>query len=238
MSETKTPFVPKKAPDRIKVDAKIRRFLKEYVACDYNATKAYLRIFPNHSYGTARAQSCVILANSSVKAELVIIQEENAKRLNITPGRLMDRLAAIAFADIGDAFTPGGKDEPDQPIPLSQMDPATRKAIQSVKTKKGAKGKGKKKSPVIEVEVKMYSAPDAIDKLCKLHGLYEKDPPPTEPDKPPVPPMTESERMERIQAILLAAHGRLKAQEQAAAEKPAVSLPEVNGDESGDSQEV
>lgn len=215
---------------RPKTYAKFKLLAAEYVATRFNGVQAWLRVFPGANYGTAKKEMSKIVTTPDFLAELEIARQEYAERMNCTPGRLTDRLVAIAFADIRDAFTPGGKGQFDTPVPLTEMDPLTRSAIQVAKAKMGPKGKGRKKAAVIEVEYKMHSPMEALEKLCKIFGLYDKDPPPTDPDKPPAPPMTEAERLERIQAILLAAHGRLKAQEQAAAEKPAEPLPEGKAD--------
>lgn len=219
------PFTAK----RHKLHAKFKLLATEYIATRFNGVQAWLRVFPGANYLTAKNEFYLLKTNPDFLAELETARQEYAERLNITPGRLTDRLAAIAFADIRDAFTPGGKGQFDNPIPLTQMDPLTRQAIQVAKAKMGPKGKGRKKAAVIEVEYKMHSPMEALEKLCKIFGLYEKDSPSTDPDKPP---MTEAERLDRIQAILLAAHGRLKAQERAAAEKPAEPPPEANADES------
>src|SRR5262245_59196366 len=110
-----------------------QRFLCEYVACDFNGTRAYLKAFPTHTYSTARNESSKLLTNPDIEAELVAIRAELARTLRISSLKVLREIAAIAFVDIGEAFEPDPNGGMDRPRPLSQMRPAVRKAIKSVK---------------------------------------------------------------------------------------------------------
>lgn len=155
-----------------------RQFLEEYVANDFNATQAYLKAWPHHSYSTARNEASKLLANPYIQTELDAVKEEYARRLRISPAKVLKELAIIAFSDIGEAFTPSACDgEPDKALPLSRMRPTTRRAIHTTKTKKRKikdKNGGDTAEEIEEVEYRMYSKLEALDKLCKRLGLFKE----------------------------------------------------------------
>ncbi len=174
-----------------------RQFLEEYVANDYNATQAYLKAWPHHSYSTARNEASKLLANPYIQTELEAVKEEYARRLRISPAKVLKELAIIAFSDIGEAFTPSACDgEPDRALPLSQMRPTTRRAIHTTKTKKRkikSRDGGDTAEEIEEVEYRMYSKLEALDKLCKRLGLFKE----AEPgDK--TPETTDAERVAMV----------------------------------------
>jgi phage terminase small subunit len=174
-----------------------RRFLEEYIAFDGNATQAYLKAFPEHSYGTARCESSKLLANPSIQAELQAMREGYARDLRISGLKVLKELAAVAFSDIGEVFEEV-EGEFDRAKPPSRIRPLARKAVQVAKVKR-RKVKSKASDDLVEeveeVEYKLYSKLDALDKLCKKLGLFKDD------DKP-VDGMTEAEKIALVRMIL------------------------------------
>ncbi len=105
-----------------------RRFVEEYVA-DGNGTRAYRVAYPGASYAAARTNAGRLLALSAVAREVRAGRAAQSRRTRISADRVLRELAAIAFSDIGDLFDSDGR-----PIPVHQLDPATRRAIAAVST--------------------------------------------------------------------------------------------------------
>ena len=105
-----------------------RRFVEEYVA-DCNGTRAYRVAYPNASYAAARTNAGRLLALPAVAREVRAGRAAQRRRTRISADRVLRELAAIAFSDIGDLFDSDGR-----PIPVHQLDPATRRAIAAVST--------------------------------------------------------------------------------------------------------
>lgn len=178
--------------------ARHKRFLEEYVANDFNAVRAYMKVFRESSYSSAAEASSRLLKTVKIQEELKAIQDEYARQVRVSRAKVLKELAIVAFSDIGEAFIPSAnRCEPDSVRPLSRMRPTIRRAIQSAKTKKRRiRGKdGDVAEEVEEVEYKLYSKLDALDKLCKKLGLFKDEEKPAET-------LTEAQKIELLKAIL------------------------------------
>ena len=100
-----------------------RRFIDEYLI-DLNGTRAYRVAYPGVSYAAARTNAGRLLALPAVAREVRAGRAAQRKRTRVTADRVLRELAAVAFSDIGELFDPSGR-----PIPLRELDPATRRAI-------------------------------------------------------------------------------------------------------------
>lgn len=161
---------------------KQRRFVEEYAASDGNAVQAYFRAFgrknkdgKKRSYVGASVAATRLLKDASIAAELQAAQEAYAKAMRVSKMRSLRELAALAFADPDDLYEP----DPDSnglPRPRSWADipAAARKAIASVKVKRKRLRAGKDKTEweVEEVEYRLHSKTEALDKLCRKLGFY------------------------------------------------------------------
>jgi phage terminase small subunit len=157
-----------------------QRFLEEYIAFDGNATQAYLKAFPEHTYGTARTNSSKLLATANIQAELEAAREGYCRAVRVSNLKVLRELASLAFADIGEAFDPDPAGGLDVPRPLSRIKPAVRKAMQVVKVKRRKvkqKGSDEVLEEVEEVEYKFHSKLEALEKLCKKLGFFKDDGP-------------------------------------------------------------
>lgn len=148
-----------------------RIFVDEY-AVDRNGTQAYLKAFPKSTYATANVESHRLLRKPSVKAEVKAALRAHARRCRIDAQRVLRELAAIAFADVGEAFEDGTHGGLPSPRPLGKMPKATRRAIQSVKVKRRVISSSNDEDyEVQEIEYKFADKLSALDKLCKHLGL-------------------------------------------------------------------
>ncbi len=153
-----------------------RRFCVEYATLR-NGTRAYLNAYPEASYDTASMAACALLVKPKIRAVVLAIERENARRTKITARKVLRELANVAFNDVAGAF----EEDPENgglpsPKPLGQIDPATRRTIQSVKVKRRKvlttdSGEKTVQTFVEEIEYKFADKLGALDKLCKHLGL-------------------------------------------------------------------
>jgi phage terminase small subunit len=88
--------------DQVKLTPKQERFVFEYLI-DLNATQAAIRA--GYSSDTAGVIGCENLGKPNVQEALRLAKEERAKKLEITPERVLAEFAKIGFADIKDFAT-------------------------------------------------------------------------------------------------------------------------------------
>lgn len=150
-----------------------RHFVNEFVA-NRNATKAYLRAFPQSTYATARTMSSKLIANANISREIAAAIQSHARDCSITARKVLRELAAIAFADPEDAFT---EDASGLPVPRkwSAVSPSAKRAIRSVKVKKRVIQSDEHfLEEIIEVEYKFNDKLKALDQLAKYLGLFKE----------------------------------------------------------------
>jgi len=104
-----------------KISKKQARFVEEYLV-DLNATQAAIRA--GYSEKTAKSQGQRLLTNVDIQAEIQRSIDKRSKRTEITQDRVLQEFARIAFFDPANLF-----DELGKPLPISQIDEDTRRAI-------------------------------------------------------------------------------------------------------------
>jgi phage terminase small subunit len=105
-----------------------KRFVAEYLI-DLNATKAYTRA--GYTAKAADVAGPRLLGNVRVSKAVAAALERRAKKYEISADRVLEELAAIAFADIGEVVRVD--DEGRVSIrPLDKLEPRTRRAIAEV----------------------------------------------------------------------------------------------------------
>lgn len=78
--------------------AEHKRFAELYAA-GMNGTRAYMECYPNCSYDSAMCNAYRLLKREDVHEYVVIKQKEYYDALSITPERIAQKLAEMAFAD-------------------------------------------------------------------------------------------------------------------------------------------
>lgn len=89
------------APHNDELTAKERAFCEAYVEC-YDIKKAYLKAYNTTNLDTARSNGSQVLKRQRVKDYIAQLQKEAFERAMITPERVANKLAQIAFAEKGD----------------------------------------------------------------------------------------------------------------------------------------
>lgn len=142
---------------------KQRAFVDEYLI-DLNATRAYKAVYKSCKKDeTARVNGSRLLTNANVVAYLSQRQRDIQRRTEVTQDKVVQELAAIAFADIADYVQV--KDHGGLPmveiVPTEDIPADKRAAIASIK--QGNNG----------IEVKLHNKLDALDKLGRHLGMFK-----------------------------------------------------------------
>lgn len=139
-----------------KLTPKQERFCEEYIV-DLNATQAAIRA--GYSERTANEQGAQLLAKLSIQQRMQELQAERSKRTAITQDRVVQELAAIAFAnatDYAQVIRPGVV----RITPTAELSAEQVKAVAGIK--EGANG----------IEVKLNDKVKALELLGRHLGMF------------------------------------------------------------------
>ena len=131
-------------------------FCEEYIV-DLNATQAAIRA--GYSERTANEQGAQLLAKLSIQQRMQELQAERSKRTAITQDRVVQELAAIAFANATDyarVIWPGVV----RITPTAELSAEQVKAVAGIK--EGANG----------IEVKLHDKVKALELLGRHLGMF------------------------------------------------------------------
>lgn len=138
-------------------------FIDEYLRC-FNATEAYLRVYPKSSRDAARANAARLIATDSVKAEITARLAEH----HMTADEALQRLADMARGDVTEFISPMGAFDIDA-VKAAGKGHLIKKIKQRTITKIG-KGEKDDDTEIHDTEIELYSAKDAIDTILKVGG--------------------------------------------------------------------
>lgn len=143
----------------VKLTEKQKRFVQEYLV-DLNATAAAKRA--GYSEKSASRIAVELLNKTQVSAEIQKQQAKRQKRTEITQEKVLQELAAIAFAngyDFAQVIKPGVV----HVIPTEEIPQDKRKAVASIK--ETANG----------TEIKTYDKVRALELLGKHLGIFDSN---------------------------------------------------------------
>lgn len=139
---------------------KHQEFVNEYFIRNMNGTDAYQAVYPKATRESARREASRLLTNVDVKAEI----ETRLKEKQMSADEVLSRLSDMARSDIAD---------------FSRVD--------NWQTLQGLKGQshvikkfkrkvtyGKDDSRYEEVELELYDAQAALEKLGRVHNLFKE----------------------------------------------------------------
>jgi len=149
---------------------KQQRFVDEYL-CDLNATQAAIRA--GYSEKNADVIGYQLLRKTSVSAEIVRCRKQITEKCQVTQERVIAELACIAFFDPRKLYDENGNLKP-----IQELDEETATAIQSmdqniVKIKR-ENGKNRNETVLVD-KIRLHNKIDALDRLARYLGLYEKE---------------------------------------------------------------
>lgn len=151
-----------------KLTPKQEAFVREYLI-DLNATAAYKRAGYKATGNAAEAAASRMLRGVKVAAAIMAAKQERAEDSKITARRVLEEVAGLAFADIGEIMDFSGP-EP-RLRPANEISPAARRLLSSMKVKRYLDGRGEKAREVEVIEFRMWSKDSALEKLMKHLGL-------------------------------------------------------------------
>ncbi len=183
----------KKAPKPSRIDAILKRkkgqknpetglndqqemFCREYLK-DFNATQAALRAgYSPKSVKSAQVHGSKLLLNTMVRVRLAELQKPTFKKLEVTAERIMDEVAKVAFASLGN-FIKVQKDGTGY-IDLKDVTPEMFAALESYEVtelppyKEVVNGEEVLRE-VLKIKVKLSPKLDALEKLMRRHNLVK-----------------------------------------------------------------
>lgn len=146
---------------RDEMNAKRVRFANEYLV-DLNATAAAKRA--GYSIKSAYSQGQRLLNNAEVKKMIANGIQERGKRLKITQDNVVKELSKVAFSNICDVMKWNSKGI--ELVASDKVSDEVQGAISSVEITESDKNRIYK--------VRLHDKLNALDKLAKHMGLYEK----------------------------------------------------------------
>lgn len=139
-------------------------FVNEYFLCGMNGTEAYTRVYPDASRESARRNASRLLTNADILAEI----DARLKEKHLSADEVLARLGDMARSDIAQ-FSKVRK--------VSDLDSDNYRGKTHVIKKFKAKIINDALGRQIEqVELELYDAQAALEKIGRHHGIFETGP--------------------------------------------------------------
>jgi phage terminase small subunit len=155
------------------LNEKQKEFCKEYVF-DWNATRAYKKVYGITVDNVAKAASSRLLTNVTIKEYIEEIQKDLEKLTGLSKSKVLAEWQKIAFSSIADLHNTW--------IELKEFNKLTddqKAAIESIDTKTVKRTIMQGEEPLDEVveyvKIKLYSKKDALENITKMLGYNEPD---------------------------------------------------------------
>jgi phage terminase small subunit len=143
---------------------KQRRFVEEY-QIDLNATQAAIRA--GYSPDTARSIGCENLTKPNISEAIAELMAARSARTKVTADQVVERLAALAFANIFDFMRIG--EDGDPYIDMSHLTRDQAAALQEFVVEDFKDGRGEDARDVRKIRIKMH---DKLRPLVELGSIW------------------------------------------------------------------
>ena len=163
-------------PTAIKQYRRRIAFAKEYLRNGQDGVEAYTRVYYDRAISRAGAASAarLLLEHDDVKEVLAQAEvhalratQDVARKYGLTRARVLEELAVVGFASIGDYMT---EDEDGNPVlTFSHLTPQQKLALRRVAIEKGPKG------DVRKVTFEMHDKLTALTKIADMQGWDEPE---------------------------------------------------------------
>jgi phage terminase small subunit len=161
-------FLKKEKTVSKKLTAKEAKFVQEYLI-DLNASAAARRA--GYSPKTANRTGPENLSKPHIQAALTFARQELSSKSGITPEKVIQGFADLAFADISECYNEDGILKNIHDIPKS-----CRAALAGIEVFEEFGGKGENKVYLGQTKkVRMWDKHKGLDSLAKHFGLYDAD---------------------------------------------------------------
>lgn len=148
-----------------------KAFCLEYISNGRNGTRAYMKIRPNAKENSAGQSAFEWLNKPEILAEIERMTNLALKRAQASADQVLAELANLGFSDIGNVVWGAGERDSagNETVegtikPLSQMPPAVRRSIKSIKW-----------DILGRPEIVMWDNKGALNMLAKHHKLVDAD---------------------------------------------------------------
>ena len=149
------------------LSAKRARFVAEYLV-DSNATQAAIRA--GYSPTSAMVTGCRVLKDAKVQAEIAARQLSLIKKLEITQRRVVEELALIGFANMGDYMRATQNGDPY--LAFAELTREQKAALAEVTVEDFVDGRGEEARDVRRVKFKLYDKRAALVDLGRHLGMF------------------------------------------------------------------
>lgn len=188
--------------EKLSLTAKQQRFVEEYLI-DLNATRAAIRAGFNRS--SARSQGSRLRRVPHVAKAIQEAMDCRSRRTAINQDRVLEELAAIAFADIQDylRFGPSGEVYFD----WSKLPEGATRAVAEITQDEYSEGRGSEAREVKKTRFKLHNKIPALEKIGQHLGMFAKPGEKAGRDRPSEETkesseLSDIERAQRILALL------------------------------------
>ena len=144
-------------------------FVGEYLL-GFNATAAYKKAHPSVKSTTAASNGWKLLRKTEIQEAI----KERLDEVHMSADEALKLTADIARGDITEFITPFGNVDIDL-LKQSGKGRLVKKIKQRTVTKIG-KGEKDEDTEILETELELYPADNALDKILKIHGKYSDAP--------------------------------------------------------------
>ena len=144
---------------------KHEKFINEYLKV-WNGTRAYMRVYPKASYESAGVRASELLGNVRISAVIA----EHIKESQMSADEALEILAAHARGDIGQFADRLGQLDL-QAAKEAGISRLIKKFKQKTITKIG-KGDTDEDTEIHDVEIELYDAQAAAEKILRIHGKF------------------------------------------------------------------
>lgn len=144
-----------------------RRFVLFYVSLNNGAAAARKAGYSHERAGTAASE---LLNMPVIQQAIADRRAELAERYRITPERILDEYAKIAFANIED-FTSRNGDNDDLFCDFTGADYEHMAAVSEITTEVYTEGRGEDAERVKRTRFKLHDKKGALDSIAKITGL-------------------------------------------------------------------
>lgn len=153
-------------PEKGKLKESHEAFIQEYLL-HYNATKAYLKYYPQSSYDSARNSAARLLANDCIKARINELREDLEKAAGISKLKVLKEFMSIGFS----SFKHFQKDWLTKKE-FEELSDEELACISEIRTETVEIDKHVSKEVV---KFKLYDKQRALENISKLLGYNEKE---------------------------------------------------------------
>lgn len=136
---------------------KRERFCQEYIK-DFNGSRAARTA--GYAEDSAGVEACRLLKDAKIQERIKELEAEALAAAKVTPDRIIEELAHIAFADIADVVEWTGRD-----VKLKPSKKIAREARRAISEVSQTKGNNPKKS------IKFHDKSKALEALARIAGM-------------------------------------------------------------------